>query len=267
MKRNSREHQRTITITLDPKNYTLFDGLALDIKNQSLLGHKGGKLFPLEGVAALEYSRSRSKGGKKILHSSLSPRNDVWLNSNQQLLAYDHLIAVDTNTRKVHGSTVSITAAYHIVPTSHNAEQVFCYGSVLALLEMWNVVGKAENLGWWQVLQAIKKRPQGYSGKIGLIVDSDLGNHEAFNSREMPILHDFYLPHGVNIIYASDKGGAEHLSTRMIKYCHDLSSDIHREANLIMNVKNLRKGVDGLYSHFRQWDTEPRALRWPFPIP
>lgn len=238
----------------------------MDFKNQKLQGVKDGKLFPLLGGATLEYSRSRAKGGKKILHNSISPRDEVWFNSNRQLLDYDHLVAVDTNTKQIGGSSVSITAAYHLVPKWHSAEQAFCQGAVIALLEMWNVIGKPENMGWWQILQAIKKSSQDYSGRIGLIVDSDLENHEKFNSREIPILHDFFLPDNVNIIYASDRGGAEHLSTRMIKYCHDLASDLYKEESLLMNVKNLHKGVDGLYSHFRQWDTESRGLRLPFPV-
>ena len=45
-------------------------------------------------------------------------------------------------------------------------------------LEMWNVIGKPENMGWWQVLQALNKSSQDYSGKVTLIVDSDLENHE-----------------------------------------------------------------------------------------
>lgn len=167
MKRNSREYQRSFAIKLDPQNYSVFDGLALDLKNQKLQGIKDGKLLPLVGVATLEYSRSRNKGVKKILHNSISSRDEVWFNSNRQLLDYDHLIAVDTNTRQVNGSTVSITAAYHLVPKWHTAEQAFCQGAVLALLEMWNVIGKAENIGWWQVLQAIAKCSQDYSRKIG----------------------------------------------------------------------------------------------------
>lgn len=266
MNRNPREHQRSFAIKLHPKNYSLFDGVVLDFKNQKLQGVKDGKLFPLLGGATLEYSRSRAKGGKKILHNSISPRDEVWFNSNRQLLDYDHLVAVDTNTKQIGGSSVSITAAYHLVPKWHSAEQAFCQGAVIALLEMWNVIGKPENMGWWQILQAIKKSSQDYSGRIGLIVDSDLENHEKFNSREIPILHDFFLPDNVNIIYASDRGGAEHLSTRMIKYCHDLASDLYKEESLLMNVKNLHKGVDGLYSHFRQWDTESRGLRLPFPV-
>jgi hypothetical protein len=98
-------------------------------------------------------------------------------------------------------------------------------------------------------------------GKIGLIVDSDLGNHQAFNNREIPIFDDFYLPENVTIIYASDKGGTEYLSTKMIKYCHDLATGLYKKENLLLNVKDLNRGDEINFTLYRQWDTENIELR------
>ena len=39
------------------------------------------------------------------------------------------------------------------------------------------------------------------TNKIGMVVDSDLGNIPDFNSREKPIINDFYLPFGFELIY------------------------------------------------------------------
>jgi 5-methylcytosine-specific restriction protein B len=41
----------------------------------------------------------------------------------------------------------------------------------------------------------------------------------------------------VTIIYGSDRGGGEHLSTKMIKYCHDLASDLYKGQNLVMDAE------------------------------
>ena len=65
----------------------------------------------------------------------------------------------------------------------------------------------------------------------------------------------------MTIIYGSDRGGSEDLSTRMIKYCHDLASDLYKGQNLVMDTRNLSVGLEGFYTHIRQWDTEETDLR------
>ena len=261
MAKNARDHGRSFTISLDPRNYLEFDGIALDLENQKVLGLKDGKTHALIGKSTLQYSRDRKKGGKKVLHKSPASKSDIWFNSNRQLLDYDHLIAIDTNTHLVGRSTVSITAAFHLIPRSHNSKNAYCHYAVLALVEMWNIEEKPENVGWWQILQAIEKVSAHFTGDIGLIVDSDLGNHDDFNSGKKPIIGDYYLPKNVQLIYASDRGGPEHLSTKMIRYCHELASDLYKEENLILNIKDLHKCEGSPYSHIRQWDVEQRSLR------
>jgi hypothetical protein len=253
--------QRSFAIHMDPRNYFEFEALVMDFNTQKIMGLKNGEHQSLIGETRLEFKRDRDNKEPKILHTSTSATSDAWFNTNHQLFSYDHLIAVDTNTNSVNGSTVSITAAYHMKPQGHDQNYANCLARVLALVEYWNVVEKPENLGWWQILKALADHPMEYAGKIGLIVDSDLGNHQAFNDRTIPIFSDFFLPENVTIIYGSDKGGGEHLSTKMIKYCHDLASDLYKKQNLVINTENLNPGLEGFYTHIRQWDEESGDLR------
>lgn len=261
MAKKNKRKQRSFAIHMDARNYYEFEALVMDFNTQKIMGLKDGEHHPLIGETRLEFKRDRDNREPKILHTSTSATSDAWFSTNHQLLSYDHLIAIDTNTNQVHGSSVSITAAYHLIPVSQNPPKAFCRARVLALIEFWNVVEKPENLGWWQILQALAVHPLEYAGKIGLIVDSDLGNHQAFNDRTLPIFSDYYLPDNVTIIYGSDKGGAEHLSTKMIKYCHDLAADMYKGQNLVMNIAGLNPVLEGFYTHIRQWNTEASDLR------
>ncbi len=260
VKANNRK-RCTFVIHLDPRNAIEFDGVVMDFNNQKILGVKNGVHYPLIGETRIEYKRKRDNKEPKILHASSSVDGNAWLSANRQLMGYEHLIAVDTNTKTVNGSKVSITAAYHVIPQASGVEYAYCKARVLALIECWNVEVPPENLGWWQILNAISEYPGFFSGQIGLIVDSDLGNHEAFNKRTLPIVGDYYLPENVAIIYGSDQGGAEHLSTKMIKYCDALASDLMKNQNLTVNIENLHKGINGLYSHIRQWNPEKIQIR------
>jgi hypothetical protein len=252
---------RSFSIHIDPQNLREFDGVAFDFKEQKIWGNKNGDLYPLLGKTRLVYKRKRQNKQPKILHESISPTCDAWFSANHQLLSYDHLIAIDTNTYQLGGSTVSVTAAFHLIPTNIEPNFVSACTRVLALVEFWNVVNKPENLGWWQILEAISVYPNNFAGKIGLVVDSDLGNHQAFNNREMPIFGDYYLPENVSILYGSDKGGPEHLSTKMIKYCHNLALDLYKTKNMLLTTKNIVPGVKGVFSHIRQWDVDDCGIR------
>lgn len=256
MAKPSKRKSRSIAFQLDPKNLIEFDGIAFDFNTQTLHGVKNDKLCPLIGKSRLEYKRDRDNGNPKMLHASSSATDENYINSNHQLASYDHLIAVDTNTHHINGSAVSLTAAFHLKREIKAGATVSFSGGILALLEFWNATLSAENIGWWQVMQAVNSTQESFLGQIGLIVDSDLGNHQQFNNREIPIVGDFYLPENTTIIYASDKGGSEHLSTKMIKYCHDVARDLYVPHKLVMNTKDLYPGVPGIYSHFRQWASD-----------
>lgn len=254
MKKTKHQHQRSISISLNPVNFQVFDGLALDFDQQQLFGVKNGMLYPLVGQSKLQFKRKRQNGGDKILHESISADGKVHLNSNDPLLTYNHVIAVDTNTRTIQGSKVSVTAAIHLVPTGEQDGFMSASTTLLSVFEAWNVIEKPENHGWWQVLGAVSKQADFYPGKIALVVDSDLGEHELFNSREKPIFIDYYLPENVTIVYGSDKGGPEHLTTNLIKYCHDTADTVFKRQNVLIDTEGLVPGDGCLFSHFRQWN-------------
>ena len=261
MGKRKREHQRSVVIHLDPRNIGEFEALQFDFKTQKLMGLKGGEVHPLLGKSKIEYKRTRSNKAPKVLHASGSPTDDVWFSANHQLLSYDHLIAVDTNTYQLAGATVSITAAYHLIPAERNDKGVQVYIGALALVEFWNVSNKPENFGWFQILSALGNQPGSFSGNVGLIVDSDLGNHPAFNRRELPIFGQFYLPENVSLIHASDKGAPELLASKLISRCHNLATNLYRKENLLMRADGLYGCSDSDCTHIRQWDAESSDLQ------
>ena len=135
--KTKREHQRSIVIHLDPRNIDEFEALQFDFSTKKLMGLKDGLVHPLLGKSKLEYKRARSNKEPKVLHASGSPTGDVWFSANHQLLSYDHLIAVDTNTYRLGGSAISITAAYHLIPSQRNEKCAQIYVAALALVGIY----------------------------------------------------------------------------------------------------------------------------------
>ncbi len=255
---------RTLVIEFDASKAEEFadlQGIAIDKVTGEVLGVYGDQLQAIPGKTKLRVQRKRTDKHPKVLHESESPTGTSYLNANHQLYEYDHLIAIDTNTKNYNERcSVSVTAALHLIPGSSDANMFCATYSLLFLFECWNVKEKPENLGWWHVINAVKGAEEQFSGKIGLVVDSDYGNLSQYNAREKPFYEDFYLPERMTFTYASDQGGADLLSTKMINYCDTVAKQLVREENLLLNTSELVKSGCDNYTHLRAWDTESKDI-------
>ena len=92
--------------------------------------------------------------------------------------------------------------------------------------------------------------------KIGIIVDSDLGNLPAYNARSLPIYFDFYLPTNFELIYASaEVGKTEFLVNRLIALCEDMAKSLLAQI-LLNEAADTHPGEvnNEPYTHFRLWN-------------
>ncbi|RYG29422.1 MAG: hypothetical protein EON93_16735 [Burkholderiales bacterium] len=121
---------------------------------------------------------------------------------------------MDTNTKTINGHVISVVGVVIIRPqtvalndglqTEWRCEVPFC-------LEYVGLrAAKPENFGWLAALDALVK--EGFVGaapRIGVIVDSDLGNISCYNQRKLPVDSGEYLPVNVQLIYATADSGKE----------------------------------------------------------
>lgn len=141
---------------------------------------------------------------------------------------YKHLLAIDTNLRKCYSKIL-------------DKEIWMGYGFAVALLEdnngqflqpLYNTPfdtsicpQKPENENWIRLIEMLKNICKCEDErKIGIVVDSDLDNIPAFNKREKPILGNYFLPDGFELIFASDKV-TDNVFNRMIKLSHKISKE------------------------------------------
>ena len=62
--------------------------------------------------------------------------------------------------------------------------------------------------------------------KVGMIVDSDLGNIPAYNARKKEFISGNLLPPSVQLIYASSDVGMESIANKALKTADSVSSQI-----------------------------------------
>lgn len=152
-----------------------------------------------------------------------SQKDDHSYSLKSKLDRFKHLVAIDTNTTIINGSSfekpVSVSvgvAILLVVEESEAARLEMINRPFLASLDSV----KPENENWVQLIQLLVKSCACEDPRlVGIVVDSDLGNLDDFNNRTKPLFNNFYLPEGYELIFASDKVN-DTIFNEMIHRCH-----------------------------------------------
>ncbi len=132
---------------------------------------------------------------------------------------FDYLIAVDTNTEltRIDGYKMSACSICCIVDPLASVTEHTAYEHLAAYLILDSGdEGNAELLGWHLVATRHINTPFLRTKRVGVVVDSELGDHVAINARTKPYYSNHMLPANMTLIYASD-AAAETFLNGMIK--------------------------------------------------
>lgn len=156
-----------------------------------------------------QVSYERPKGAKSPLSrvplQSSTPMFEI---QRAVLKNFDYLVAVDTNTRIINTRNVSVTAVVTFKEASPPpGARAYWKLDVPFSWEFFDLrTDKIENLGWIAALGQLYAAGHVTQGtRIGMIVDSDLGNIPAFN-RTLPVFEQSVLPAGVQSTQARTRG-------------------------------------------------------------
>jgi hypothetical protein len=172
-------------------------------------------ILPISATTEETYGRNK---GAKVLYRFPQRALKAGTNPNVLLEAYQHVFAIDTNTTQTPEGKLSVTAATHCRLTSKDSKllaEPFEAGA-------WQCLGatEPEKSAWHMFLELVQRDPNVKPrDRVALIVDHDLEHLDAYNNRTLPIHGDFFLPEGVDLIYAAEKG-SEFLGSKLIRLCH-----------------------------------------------
>jgi len=223
----SKKKQRTISLSFTAVES--FNGFSID--------HDTGHIEPLmNGVpvknglkrvsTSVSYQRNKSP---KIITKIPQTTEQFQMSPYSFLQHFDVIFAVDTNSRKI-GSDLHSVAAMSILevleitkkPNGAITKVKLNMNMFGALIRGKNIPGNPESWFWKIAIEdGIKKLYPKYSIdlRIGLVVDSNLDNIEKFNSRELPIYENYYLPKNISLIYASADTGSDYVLNKLIMIC------------------------------------------------
>lgn len=240
---------RTYAAKLDPRNYLESDGFAIGT-DLALKRTVNGKLKPIIGSPELSQSYKRKrKGGNKVIVKGVA-RGDHVFDPESLLIGFDHIFAIDTNTKSLGEDSISVSGVVHGF-LSFEEDQVRLNYTPIFLLEFWNAQTKPERLGWYALISAIERNPDFAEKKVGIIVDSELGELDGLNERRSPLDEAYFLPTGFELIYATGDV-ASNATNKLIRLCDRLAS---LKLDEVIGDPRLETLNDTTYpcDRFRQW--------------
>lgn len=249
-KKNTRP--RTITLDSDvPPPWV--EGVAFRESDLTPFWFGGGQMEPIL-AKRINYGYARSKGTKS-LYCSTRFLPMVGLHPNLQITQYRQILAVDTNTRLIGGSRVSVSAVVDMRVDGKSGDYVRGATAYLYAMEMWNTAGDAEAIGWELLINLIQKERDFFRWPILILTDCDLSRHDKINQRVEPLRGNLFLPPGIELAYASSDSGGELLSTKLMRAADKLAGNIMLEESLALSLEGLVATDSPDFSHFRQWQT------------
>jgi len=218
-------------------------------KNGELEIHdSNGQKIKREAVKSQLFYERESK--PKVLSYSDS-QCPAFSNASLILRNFDCLCVIDTNTRKIRDRIISVSFA--CLGLWSNAEEYTSFRFWPELfIDSMDYKEKPERFAWYKVIELIKNGPD-YDGQktFGIIVDSELGEISAINSRDVPLYQNYYLPSQIQLVFASsDK--SDTVQNIMMKECDKLATarldrfeEVHKSNDSLdkfpLNYINIRK--------------------------
>jgi hypothetical protein len=168
-------------------------------------------------------------GVNKIRHTSEIKTNpdDFTYCFTSKIERFKHIYAIDTNTFSFYGVHLKreIKLGLGIAIGLAEDENNYIFNPIPLPFVTNMEVEKPENENWVRLICLVSENCRcSDERKIGIVVDSDLGNIQNYNDKRLPIFGDFYLPDNYELIFASDKV-TDNIFNRMISLSHKLSKE------------------------------------------
>lgn len=204
--------------------------------------------------AYIETTYERPKG-KKVVHRLPVDPLSVSVDPTAALLKFDTIFALDTNTRLIGSSRISVAALVLAKWKLGGPMPLLAFAPTQAI-ELRDTDCSPDLVAWRVFFELLGANPnRAAMGRVGVIVDSHLDMLGAINSRQLPILDDFFLPDGCTVMYASsDVGVVESVVNRLLSLADEYASELLEQIQEMgaMTLRSQRDHVSHA-SYLRVW--------------
>jgi hypothetical protein len=178
----------------------------------------GKEIAPIHIEVGAVYPRGHGKTPKTLTRSLTIP-SAILLEANRNLTRFERVFAIDTNTRDIEGTSVSVSVLVEVTGIQIGSVQWNAQLRTIRGFEFHNPSKTPEKIGWANAVSHIQKILVGYQ-RVALIVDHDLGRLTMFNRRLERFFPDFELPSNFELIYGcGDRGTLEYIANAAVAEC------------------------------------------------
>ena len=198
-----------------------------DAEAEAIIDIRGGNI---EGRPHHIRSYERPKGDKVLSDIPLNSRKLPFSSYRALKENFDCLVAIDTNTKHIHGNNISVTGIYIARPVwvddGAGFESTFQFTPVTGV-EYADLSMPYENYAWAISLRdLVSKDMLKLTERVGVCVDSDLGSLDRYNTKKEPFVENIRLPERWSFIYASADKDPNQLVNKLIRYSDQIASQI-----------------------------------------
>ncbi len=217
--------------------------------------YEGEVVTPDRGQVRISYDRPK---GSKLLNAT-PIEETVCLDPNLQLTEYYQIVAVDTNTKRLGDTTISMAGVFLGVANKIAGDKINFTIQPCVLYEYRGLSPEnAERYVWRKLLHELTNEEKLTDKKIGVVIDSSLSDLRAINERTLPVYEDYYLPDGYNLIYASSDAGMEYAVNKMIRQCDKIAN---QKIDVVLKNEAYRDGT-----HLEQDEWGNQFTTWYFQL-
>jgi len=197
-------------------------------------------------VNAFHQSFYKGENGKeKILNQIQLERPNSKADLNSELVNFDFIFAVDTNTKPINGEKLSVCSVIYCEKKTIEKNSADFLIGLCGSICIKGIPDKyEEKFGIKLLIDRLVNHPNyNNTHRIGIITDHDRKNLIKYNDREMPIYENWYLPDNFKLIYASaDKSKKnDSLPNHLISDCDKEANEVFEEVKKnIMPVKEFK---------------------------
>lgn len=177
----------------------------------------GDRVVPTNFVTG--YRRENKPGFN--LKKTNKVTNTTKIGVEQNIEKLDWLVVIDTNSSIINNEEIHLGKVCEIIRCLiPEKQQIEIRVKPVTEFVINGRCEKPELVNWKRLIEMIVI-DKGYhpSLLIGIVVDSEQDNLEAYNKRLKPIIDEFYLPENFELMYASADASNDTILNQAITYC------------------------------------------------
>jgi hypothetical protein len=215
---------------------------------------EGRRYHPVSVTKSLRLKRT--KGDKVVLEVPVSIHRPIG-QTEREILEYQKVFAIDTNTRNIRGERVSVASLTICMWDLTSDGALFRYGCGQSY-EYRGLTGDEEKNALWDIIERHFITTEGGADeRTLLVIDTDGGHLREFNLRSRPIIGDRYLPRNITLVYASADKKNDSLYNKLIATSDAVSTEVLNEIEGSIDKDECWLRVEGKpYTKLRVWVEE-----------